>query len=70
MQKSHECFIALCNTMHFTRAAEHLHITQQALSDQIRRLEIDLNTQLFVRKPKLSLTPAGSIFLDFLLQKA
>ena len=68
MTKQHECFLVVCNTMHFTRAAEHLHISQQALSEQIRKLEDDLDVQLFIRKPKLRLTPAGKILYESLIQ--
>ncbi len=68
MQKSYERFLVLAQTLHFTRAANQLYITQQALSDQILHLEEDLDTQLFIRKPKLQLTPAGRILQQSLLQ--
>ena len=32
-------FLTVCETMHFTRAAELLHITQPAVSHQIHALE-------------------------------
>ena len=42
------------------RAAEHLHLTQSALSHQIKALENYYETPLFLRSTKpLSLTPAG-----------
>jgi DNA-binding transcriptional LysR family regulator len=61
MNRAYECFLALTNTMHFTRAANKLFISQQALSDQISRLEAKLNVQLFIRKPRLMLTPEGKL---------
>lgn len=55
-----ETFLCACKYMNFTRAAEHLHITQSAVSQQIRALEEYYGTQLFVYKKRaLSLTNAG-----------
>lgn len=70
MIKSYECFLAVCETMHFTRAANILHISQQALSEQIKKLEDDMDVQLFVRKPKLALSPAGLILEESLKKMA
>ncbi len=61
MRKAHEYFLVLAKTLHFTRAANQLYISQQALSDQIQHLEAELHTKLFIRKPKLALTPAGEL---------
>jgi LysR family glycine cleavage system transcriptional activator len=48
----------------FTRAAEELHVTAAAISQQIRTLESQLNTRLFVRENNaLSLTPVGESYL-------
>src|SRR5688572_6604232 len=48
-----------------TRAAERLHLTQSALSHQLRELEIRLGTPLFHRiRKKMVLTSAGSRVLD------
>ncbi len=47
------------------RAAEQLHLTQSALSHQIKTLENYYETPLFLRSTKpLSLTPAGLKLLD------
>lgn len=54
--------------LHFTNAANYLYISQQALSDQIRRLESELNVQLFIRKPVLKLTPAGELLQSTLYE--
>ncbi|HZQ60132.1 MAG TPA: LysR substrate-binding domain-containing protein [Casimicrobiaceae bacterium] len=44
----------------FTRAAEELHLTQSALSREIKKLEEEIGTALFARGRRgLELTPAG-----------
>ncbi len=46
-------------------AEEKLHTTQLSLSPQIRDLETEVGTSLFVRGPRgLELIAAGRIFLD------
>lgn len=45
-----------------SRASQHLHISQQALSRHVSKLEEELNTQLFVRAHPLALTAAGQAF--------
>jgi DNA-binding transcriptional LysR family regulator len=53
-------FVAVCETLSFTKAAGRCHVTQPALSGSIGRLEADLGARLFVRtKKSVSLTPAG-----------
>lgn len=53
-------FIAVCETLSFTKAATRCHVTQPALSGSIGRLEADLGARLFIRTNKaVSLTPAG-----------
>ncbi|MCM2353090.1 MAG: LysR family transcriptional regulator [Pseudobdellovibrio sp.] len=53
-------FLELSQTLHLTRASERLGITQPALSHCVKRLESDLNCQLFLRSKKgVQLTPAG-----------
>ncbi|WP_137700539.1 LysR substrate-binding domain-containing protein [Marimonas lutisalis] len=53
-------FIALAETRHFGRAAERCHVTQPALSVQIRELEDRLGAQLIAREGRQpALTPAG-----------
>jgi LysR family transcriptional regulator, regulator for metE and metH len=48
-----------------TRAADRLHVTQSALSHQLREIEDRLGTQLFLRvNRRLSLAPAGQRLLD------
>jgi DNA-binding transcriptional LysR family regulator len=56
--------VAVAEAGGFTRAAERLHLTQSAVSHQIRRLEEQVGTPLFTRTTrKLALTEDGEEFL-------
>jgi len=56
-------FLEATRTMNFARAAEALHLTQPAISMQIRQLENAVGLPLFERVgKKLALTGAGELF--------
>ena len=58
-----ETFLAVCQTMNFTRAAEQLHITQPAVSQHIHALEEQYGAKLFRSQGKqLQLTESGRLF--------
>lgn len=59
-----QAFVAVHQANGFTRAAEQLHLTQSAVSHQIRRLEETVGRPLFHRTTRrLSLTADGEDFL-------
>lgn len=56
-----QVFVALCDTLHFTRASEQLGISQPTVSKEIRALERRLGVQLLARSSGgTTLTPAGN----------
>ena len=58
-----EDYLALAETLNFTRAAEARHVTQPAFSRRIRALERWVGADLFTRTTHgVALTPAGAHF--------
>lgn len=58
-------FVAIAEAGTFTAGAVRVHITQAAISMQIRQLETETGTRLFVRAPRrVILTEAGEKLLD------
>lgn len=53
-------FVACARYLNFTRAAHELGLSQAAISQRVAALERRLKTRLFVRRPRLALTPNGS----------
>ena len=52
-------FLTVAEEMNVTRASKRLHISEQALSRQIGKLESELDVKLFERYPRFTLSPAG-----------
>jgi DNA-binding transcriptional LysR family regulator len=52
-------FLALCDELHFTRAARRCGIAQPSMTNAIRALENELGGRLFHRKPKPRLSELG-----------
>jgi DNA-binding transcriptional LysR family regulator len=58
-------FLAVADLLHFSKAAERVHLSQPALSLQIRSLEEELGVKLFERsRQKTSLTSAGLVYCE------
>jgi DNA-binding transcriptional LysR family regulator len=57
-------FLVLAEELNFSRAARRLHIAQPSLSQQIRQLEAEVETELFDRTVRpIRLTNAGQLLL-------
>jgi len=64
-------FLAVAQHQGFTKAAGALHVSQPALSQQVRQLEDSLGAQLFDRSGrKTRLTDAGEVYLRYALRAA
>ncbi len=58
-------FLVLAQTLHFTQAAERLHMTQPPLTLSIQQLEARLGVALFERsRRRVALTPAGQALVE------
>lgn len=58
------CFLAVAEYLNFAQAAQQLHVTHPAVSQQIQSLEKELNVKLFKRTTRsVKLTEEGKIFL-------
>ena len=57
-------FLAVAEERSFSRAAERLHVSQPALSQQLAAYESEIGGKLFVRSPKqIELTDKGRVLL-------
>lgn len=57
-----EYFIAITEETSISKAAERLHISQQSLSEQLKKLEDEVGATLIKRGQPMTLTPAGIVF--------
>jgi DNA-binding transcriptional LysR family regulator len=59
-----KAFLAIAETGTFTAGAEKVHLTQAAISMQIRQLETEIGVPVFIRAPRrVMLTEAGEMLL-------
>lgn len=64
-----QSFILVATLTSFSKAAEILHLTQPAITHQIKNLEEELGEVLIERRGRsLILTPAGEVFLEYARQ--
>jgi DNA-binding transcriptional LysR family regulator len=62
-------FRVVADSLNFRRAAEELHLTQPAITSQIKTLEESLGIALFDRLGRdINLTPAGTTLLEYVRQ--
>lgn len=57
-------FLVAAEELNITRASHRLHISQQALSNHITKLEEEIGAQLFERTPSIALTYAGERLVE------
>lgn len=63
----HQTFLVLCSIGSYTKTAEHLHITQPAVTQHIKHLEEKYKCRLFrYENKRLNLTPEGKQLRDLL----
>ncbi|MBO8171899.1 MAG: LysR family transcriptional regulator [Bacillaceae bacterium] len=60
-----QSFVEVCKWMNVRKAAENLHVTQPAITAQLKQLEEELGVPLFVKKGRgIAITPEGEKLLD------
>jgi DNA-binding transcriptional LysR family regulator len=66
MQINHEIFLLVAEEQSISRVAQRKFLTQQCVSDHIKRLEGQFAVQLFTRKPRFQLTQHGHELVAYL----
>lgn len=64
MQANQEIFMLVAEEMSISKAAKRAFVSQQCVSDHIKRMEQHYGVQLFTRKPRFQLTEAGHSMLQ------
>jgi len=61
-----DAFLAAAKSLNFSRAAESLFITQSALSQRVKNLELTMGATLFIRDPsQIKITEIGEKLLRY-----
>ncbi|MDA3937891.1 MAG: LysR family transcriptional regulator [Spirochaetia bacterium] len=61
-----DAFLAAAKSLNFSRAAESLFITQSALSQRVKNLELTMGATLFIREPsQVKITEIGEKLLSY-----
>ncbi|MDU1954847.1 MAG: LysR family transcriptional regulator [Peptoniphilus lacydonensis] len=66
MTQNQKIFLLVAETLSISKTAQKAFITQQCVSDHIKRIEEEFGTKLFHRKPYMHLTPAGEVVFNSL----
>ena len=61
-------YIEVAQCLNISKASQKCHVTQQSMSDYIKRLESYYQVTLFTRHPKLELTAEGRTLLEYALK--
>jgi len=64
MDTSLRYFLVVAEELNISHAAQALRVSQQSLSQHMKKLEEKYNVELFARKPHLSLTSSGVVLRD------
>jgi DNA-binding transcriptional LysR family regulator len=66
MQVNYTIFMLVAEEMSIKKAAQLAYVTEQCVSDHIKRLEKQCGVMLFTRRPRFQLTPAGKLMYQTL----
>lgn len=68
MDQRFRAFVLAAETLSMSRAAEKAFVTPQCISNHIHSLELEYGVRLFIRRPRLALTPEGRHLLSALYE--